>query len=291
MHNETAEEGFMNYFFRERSLKFYRAIFIISVIFLALSSSFVISQELDSSVNIYENPNSEEEMQELLLKELAKEDESAVEILTSAIESRPEFTKIIVQTILGVAPPGTLPRIIGAGIEAAPDQTAAIIGAAVSTLPGQTDAIVQAGILAAPEQTGTVVIAAIDAAPTLAPVVVEAAVTVAPEEAVKIVTVAINTAPQQAPKIVGAAVSVVPDQATTIVPVAIESAPGFSSEIIQAAVDGVASTDDATEIENTEAVTTVTTTDQGSGGDTGNKEDTGRQPDNLITQPTTASSP
>ncbi len=302
----------MTYFTKGKTFKVCRILCILSMIFVVSSASFSFSQELDDPVNIYREPDTEEKMRELLLKELKEDLESAAEIMAAAIDARPEFTKTIVETVLGIVPSEILPRIIETGVKAVPEQTAAIIGSAVSTFPRQAAVIVQSGVLAAPEQTGTVVSiavanapeqtagivkagiigapgqigvvvsAAIEAAPTLAPLVVDAAVTIVPSAAVDIVTVATTIAPHQAPRIVGAAVANVPDQATAIVPAAIAVAPGCSAQIIQAAVDGVASIDGAGEIENTEVVTTVTTTDRAGNSGSEKTADTGRQPDDLI---------
>lgn len=253
----------MNYFMKVKNSGFYRMVFIFSIIFIVLSVSFSFSQELDDPINIYYEAVTEEEMRELLLKELEEDLESAAEIMAAAIDARPEFTKIIVETVLGIVPSEILPRIIETGVRAVPGQTAAIIGAAVSTLPGQAAVIVQSGVLAAPGQTGTVVStaifsapeqtsgivkaaiigapeqvgvvvgAAIETAPTLAPVIVDAAVTIIPDAAVDIVEVATTVAPQQAPRIVGAAVDAAPEQATAIVPVAIPQHRGLARRLFR----------------------------------------------------------
>jgi hypothetical protein len=238
----------MNFFKSNKSFKLYSLISTTSSVLIFGITSLALSQQVNGKPNLPQLPVSEKDKFIQFTTELEQHPSRAIEIMVSAITVNPDYTCLILKTILEFVPAQKVKEVVVAAIAAAPDQLATIISCAVSIAPEQILAIVRAGIIADSQRVGVVVSAAVGAAPTFAAEVVQAAIGAAPGEVINIVTIAVETAPQEAANIVAAAITAAPDQTNDIVAAAVAAAPAFSSEIVQAALDAATSIDGASPI-------------------------------------------
>jgi hypothetical protein len=244
----------MNFVKSYKSFELYTLISIISSVLVLGVASLALSQQVNGKPNPPQLPVSKKDLFIQFASELEQHPSRAIEIMVSAIAVNPDYTCLILKTILEFVPAQKVGEVVAAAIAAAPDQLATIISCAVSIAPEQILAIVRAGIIADPERVGVVVSAAVGAAPTFAAEVVQAAIGAAPGEVINIVTIAVETAPQEAANIVGTAITAAPEQTNDIVAAAVAAAPAFSSEIVQAALDAAASIDGATPVYGTSPI-------------------------------------